>query len=111
MQEVWERGEASVRDVLEALNARSTKQRAYTTVMTIMVRLTDKGLLERTRAGKTHRYRPALTHDEYLERRAQAEVGAIVAEYGDAALVHFARQMALLDPKRQAQLRRIAGRG
>ncbi len=37
MEQVWQRGEATVREVLEALNA-GRKQRAYTTVMTIMAR-------------------------------------------------------------------------
>ena len=110
MAEVWAGGEVSVRDVLDALNARSKRQRAYTTVMTIMARLDRKGLLTRKRDGKSHLYRPMLTREEYLEARARLEVGYLVDTYGDAALVHFARQMARLDPKRRAQLRRLAGR-
>jgi predicted transcriptional regulator len=53
MEEVWERGEASVRDVMAALNADAEKERAYTTYVTIMARLDSKGLLERRRQGKT----------------------------------------------------------
>jgi predicted transcriptional regulator len=108
MQEMWRVDEAPVRVVMEALNARSEKERKYTTVMTIMARLHRKGLLERHREGKTDIYAATLTREQYLEARAREEVGALVEQYGDVALVHFARQMAELDPKRRDQLRRMA---
>ncbi len=109
MEELWRRaGEATVREVLEALNASASRVRAYTTVMTVMAKLHRKGLLDRRREGKTDIYRPVMSREQYLEARAQAEVGALVDEYGEVALVHFARQMARLDPKRREQLRRLA---
>lgn len=111
MEEVWRRGETTVREVREALNARSSKTRAYTTVMTIMARLDDKGLLTRRRRGRSDVYRPVLSRDEYLEARARAEVGALVEQYGELALMHFARQVQSLDPKRRKQLRRLARDG
>lgn len=110
MELIWERGECNVRSVLEELNKRSYKQRKYTTVMTTMARLGKKGLLIRRRDGRTDIYKPAMTRDEYLEARAAAEVGALVDNYGEAALVHFARQMDQLDPERREQLRRIVHR-
>lgn len=111
MEEVWRQGgELTVRAVLAELNARSGKERAYTTIMTIMRRLDDKGLLERRRDGKTDVYQALMSRDEYLEARANAEVAAVVAQYGDQALVHFAREMNKLDPKRREQLRRLSRR-
>lgn len=108
MVEMWRLGQAPVRAVLESLNARSEKQRKYTTIMTIMARLDRKGLLAREREGKTDFYTPLLSEEQYREARAREEVGALVEEFGDVALVHFARQMAELDPKRREQLRRLA---
>lgn len=110
MELMWEHGECNVRAVLEDLNQRSDKERKYTTVMTTMARLDRKGLLVRRREGKTDIYKPTMTREEYHEARAAAEVGALVANYGEAALVHFARQMDQLDPKRREQLRRLARR-
>lgn len=110
MELIWERGECNVRAVLEELNKRSGKQRKYTTIMTTMARLDKKGLLIRRRDGRTDIYKPAMTREEYLEARAAAEVGALVDNYGEAALVHFARQMDQLDPERREQLRRLAHR-
>jgi predicted transcriptional regulator len=107
MEEVWRRDEATVRDVLEALN-RGRKKRAYTTIMTIMARLDEKGLLRRKKRGKSHVYRPAMSRDDYLAARAQAQVDELVSDYGDVALAHFARQLGSLDPKRREQLRKLA---
>ncbi len=110
MEEVWRQGEATVRAVMEALNARRRKDRAYTTYMTIMARLDTKRLLSRRREGKTDIYVPRLSREQYMEGRAEGEVGALVDEFGDVALVHFAKQMAKLDAKRQERLRRLARR-
>ncbi len=107
MEQIWRHDEVPVRDVLEALNA-GPRERAYTTIMTIMVRLDKKGLLRRERRGKTDFYRAVMSRDEYLEARAKSQVDGLVADYGDVALAHFARQLQTLDAKRRAQLRRLA---
>ena len=110
MEEVWRRGESTVRDIMGALNATSRKERAYTTIMTIMRRLDEKELLERRRQGKADVYRPRLTREEYLEARSNAEVLAVIEQYGEQALVHFARQIDQLDPARRQRLRRLSRR-
>jgi predicted transcriptional regulator len=111
MEQLWSVGESSVRDVMNALNGRSSAKRAYTTYMTIMTRLQKKGLLLRRREGKTDYYRPACERDAYLATQAQEEVADLVAQYGDLALSSFARQMAALDPGRRRRLQRQARDG
>jgi predicted transcriptional regulator len=108
MDELWDRGESTVRDVLDALNAREPQVRAYTTVLTVMQRLYSKELLRREWRGRLHVYAPALSRSEYAEARAAAEVGVLVSEYGDVALAQFARAMSKLDPQRREQIRRLA---
>jgi predicted transcriptional regulator len=93
---------------MDALNKRASKQRAYTTYMTIMARLHKKGMLVRRRDGKTDFYAPSQDRDEYLALRARAEVEDLVAQYGDVALSNFAEQMAGLDPARRRALQRLA---
>ncbi len=109
MEEMWASGEVSVRAVMEALNRRA-KPRAYTTFMTVMARLHGKGLLDRRREGRTDLYRPVLSREEFLEARARSGVEALVEQFGDLALTHFARQMAQVDPKRLRELQRLAGK-
>jgi BlaI family transcriptional regulator, penicillinase repressor len=111
MEELWKAGESPVRAVMESLNERAANPRAYTTYMTIMARLHKKGLLSRRREGKTDYYAPAYTREEYMALRAQSEVAALVDQYGDVALSHFAQQMAGLDPARRRALQREARKG
>lgn len=112
MDEVWERSsEVAVREVMESLNARADRPRAYTTYMTILGRLHEKGLVQRRREGKTDFYRPVYTRDEYADLRAQAGAAALVDQYGEAALSHFARRIAQLDPERRRKLQRLAREG
>ncbi len=108
MEELWVSREGSVRAVMEALNKRGSRQRAYTTYMTIMARLCKKGLLVRRREGKTDFYAPSHDRDEYRALRARSEVESLVTQYGDAALSQFAHQMAGLDPTRRRALQRLA---
>ena len=110
MELTWELGEATVRSALEALNARADRPRAYTTVMTTMARLHSKGLLERRREQRTDVYTPVMSRDEYLRARASADIQAMVEQYGEVALIGFAREMDQLDPKRREQMRRLARR-
>jgi predicted transcriptional regulator len=110
MEEMWRVGEATVRQVMDGINHGRRHKRAYTTYMTILARLDRKGLLSRRREGKSDVYSPVLSREEYMEARASDEVETLVDEFGDVALVHFARQMGKLDRRRQDQLRRLARR-
>lgn len=62
MNMLWPAGEATVRDIREALAP--TRPRAYTTIMTIMDRLAHKGVVERRKVGKAYVYRPNLTAEQ-----------------------------------------------
>lgn len=108
MHSLWISGEASVRSVMEALNDRASKERAYTTYMTILTRLHKKGLLARRREGRLDYYAPVYEREEYMALRAQTEVEHLVAQYGEVALSHFAQQISSLDPGRRRTLRRLA---
>jgi predicted transcriptional regulator len=109
MEEIWTQGEATVRSVRDALNAETDQpERAYTTVLTILQRLDAKGLVRRSRNGKSDVYSAALPREEYLGARADAEVSELLDQYGELALVQFARRMAARDPARRAALRRLA---
>jgi predicted transcriptional regulator len=108
MEEIWRRHEVSVRGVMEALNSRAPKDRAYTTYITIMTRLDSKGLVERRREGKTDFYRPVFTRDRYTELRALVAIESAVDQFGEVALAHMARQMTRLDPEHRRSLQRLA---
>src|SRR4051812_34172294 len=109
MEQVWARGEVTVRQVLDGLNAeRSGAPRAYTTILTIMQRLDAKGMVERRRHEKTDVYHAVLGREQYLGRRIDAEVSRLVEDFGELALMQFARRVDELDPDRREALRRLS---
>jgi BlaI family penicillinase repressor len=59
---VWERGEASVHDVLRVLGRR--RKLAYTTVLTVMQKLEKAGWLEHRSEGKSYIYTPTRSREE-----------------------------------------------
>jgi BlaI family transcriptional regulator, penicillinase repressor len=109
MDTVWDRGEVTVRDVLDAINDRADRERAYNTVMTVMTRLCTKGVLRRERRGRRDHYVSTLSRERYRDARAGSQADTLVEQYGDLALAHFAAHVERLDPGRREQLRRLAG--
>lgn len=71
MKVVWDQPQASVRHIRERLAAEG-RPLAYTTVETIMDRLTRKGIVARQKVGKAHRYTP-------LYEKSAARVHAVAA--------------------------------
>ena len=65
MEIIWARGESSVREVSQDLD----RPLAYTTVMTTLDRLFKKGLLRRIKFARAFVYSPALTSEQWEERR------------------------------------------
>jgi predicted transcriptional regulator len=98
---LWDAGGwMTTRDVMEFLDGQ--RELAYTTVMTILVKLWKKGLVERTRDGRAYAYHPLLTREEWTARR-MGELLA-VAENRAEALSHF---VSGIDQRDISQLRRI----
>jgi predicted transcriptional regulator len=90
----------AVRDVLDRLNERRRQPLAYTTVMTVMSRLADKGILDRERDGRGYLYAPA------VRNVAEIAVRNVVREFGTAAVTHFVQE-ARADPKLLRRLQRL----
>lgn len=65
LQVLWERGQATVREVHEALEAGADQGQAtgYTTVLKQMQIMLEKGLVERDESRRTHVYAPARSQD------------------------------------------------
>jgi len=109
MEQVWDsEDDVTVRQIVEKINATSEKQRAYTTLMTIMSRLESKGMLNKQKRSRSDLFSPAIGRQEYLEARAKVEVDALVGEYGEIARALFVREIAESDPQAAEKLRRMA---
>jgi predicted transcriptional regulator len=79
MKAVWRQPPVTVRDVQE--NIRPSRNLAYTTVLTLMDRLYQKGFLTRTLQSRAHYYAPAI---DYTEVREEA-VNALLQSFFDGS--------------------------
>jgi len=77
MKAVWNSAPITVRSVQEAI--RPGRSLAYTTVMTIMDRLHNKGFLKRTLRARAHYYEPAI---DYTTVREEAIATLIKSFFG-----------------------------
>jgi predicted transcriptional regulator len=109
MERVWKGDPVTVRDIVDQVGR--SRGLAYTTVMTVMVRLHGKGLLERRRDGKTYVYRAAFTREEHHARLSRDLARGLVSQFGDAALAAFSAELDGVDAQHRAALKRIATRG
>lgn len=108
MRALWE-GQVKQPFVVRAILP-VTPELAYTTLMTTLNRLGDKGLLAVQRSGghRAHQYRVARSPEDFLASGSIQQVTDMVDRYGDAALAAFAAKLAELTPAQRERLRRIA---
>lgn len=108
VREVTDRGQATVGDVVGALRTMQGREHAYTTVMTVMGRLYERGVLERERRGRQYVYRATAPEGELIDRLSGLAVDRLVDRYGTAALRQFAVRLADLDPETRRRLVALA---
>jgi|SRR5215510_51613 len=100
MKIVWRLGTATVRDVYEA--ARGTRPVAYTTLMTMMRILEQKGFLKKTLVDRAHVFKPAKSRHQVLGAMVRDFVDRVFDGAPDALLLHLAKDNALTDEQRRA---------
>lgn len=98
MTALWLLGEGTVREIRETLAPR--RPRAYTTIMTIMDRLTQKGIVERQRTGRAWKYRANLSKED---ARAHA-VAQVIEKFFGGSMEELLAQMADANERRLAAL-------
>lgn len=104
---LWDTGTPMrVREVLEILNRDAESPRAYTTVMTLMNIMADKGLLLREPEGKAFRYRPARPRERTLKNML-ADTLSRVFEGSATALVAQLLDNAKPSPDELKQIRKL----
>jgi BlaI family transcriptional regulator, penicillinase repressor len=105
MKVVWRAEKATVRDVYEALRAK--RDIAYTTVMTMMRILEEKGYLKKVRVDRAYQYRPSKPRHQV--------VGVMVRDFLDRVfdgatgplLVHLTKDTRLSEDDK-ALIRKLA---
>lgn len=108
MRAVWEgdvREPFTVRDVQAV-----TPELAYTTLMTTLTRLAEKGILTQTRVlgQRAYQYRAAGDEADFLASASRDQAARMLDQFGDAALAAFAARLDGLSVQQRERLRRTA---
>jgi BlaI family transcriptional regulator, penicillinase repressor len=101
---IWERGEATVREVFQDL----LKQRkiAYTTVLTMMGILERKGHLTKRPGARAYVYTPAVPQDEMVKNMVDEFVDRVFNGSAQPLLVHLVGDRRL-DPRELAEVEKL----
>jgi predicted transcriptional regulator len=99
MKVVWSREKATVRDVYETL--RQKRQVAYTTVMTMMRILEEKGYLKKALTDRAHVYKPARPRQQVLAAMVRDFIDRVFDGAPDHLLLQLARDNQLTDKQRR----------
>src|SRR4051812_31163032 len=95
MKIVWELGEPTVRDVYEKLRER--RPLAYTTVMTMMNILEQKGQLVKDQVDRAYKYKPARPKNQVERGMVREFVNRVFDGAAEPLLLH------LVDDKKLSQ--------
>ncbi len=105
MKVVWRLETPTVRAVYEAL--RKTRPIAYTTVMTMMNVLEDKGYLEKKSNGRAHVYTPTRPRQQVVSAMVRDFIDRVFDGASSSLLLHLARDSRLTERQRKAVQRII----
>src|SRR4051812_33048738 len=84
---LWDRGEASVRDLCDAMNRRGADL-AYTTVLSLLQVMEQKGLVAHRREGKAYIYTPRVERTKTFRQMAGSFLDRVFEGAVDEYLVH-----------------------
>ncbi|MFA4880549.1 MAG: BlaI/MecI/CopY family transcriptional regulator [Candidatus Doudnabacteria bacterium] len=88
MDIVWSNSNVSVREVVEKL--RKKKKIAYTTVMTVMLRLSNKKILKRKQGQDgAYIYWPSQNRDDFAASVSRRAINDLIKSFGEVAVAQF----------------------
>jgi len=91
MKCIWQMKICTARDIVDCLN--QDREIAYNTIQTIMTRLVDKGLLQRTLRGRAHLYKPIVKKKNILQSIINQSMTGIISQFGEEALIAFVDEL------------------
>jgi len=108
MEEMWRHNPASVKEVHKKLAA--DRSIAYTTVMTVMGRLSEKGLLKREQHGRAYLYLPTQTREEFCSETVSTVMQGLIGGFGEPVLSQFVDTVGEQDAEKLDELLRLIER-
>ena len=104
LRALWSKGEATVRELYEVVSQH--RELGYTSVLKTLQIMTEKGLVERTEAGKAHIYRAAASQQE-TQNQLLRDLSERLFAGSAAQLAMHALAMEPASPEELEEIRRI----
>lgn len=104
MQILWQDERSTVKKVHRRLSQQ--REIAYTTVMTTMSRLSEKGVLNRHREGLAYVYSPAISEDEFVNMVVRQVLDGLLDDYSDTAIEYMVDYLARNNPSELTRLQK-----
>ncbi len=105
LQVLWEREEATSREITAAVHEEVTDPK-MASVQKLVERLEAKGCVRRDRSERAHRFRPLVSHEQFLRSRLQALADRL-CEGALVPLVTTLLRSERLPKKEREQLRKL----
>lgn len=87
MEILWDGSEMVIKDVQQKLERE--KKVSFNTVMTVMNRLVDKGIITKRTEGRVSLYKPVLSKSDFLESQSKELTHELIEEFGSVAVSHM----------------------
>lgn len=102
MNVLWTSSEIAIKDV----QARLERDQAinFNTVMTVMNRLVEKGVLTKRTVGRTSLYRPLLSKEHFMENQSKELTHELIEEFGPLVVNHMIEALEEADQELLEQL-------
>lgn len=95
MELLWDQNELSIKDVQQRLE--KEKPINFNTVMTVMKRLMEKGILEKRLQGRLSIFRPIQSKEEFVEEQSKKLTENLLDEFGGVVINHMLDSMKEVD--------------
>ena len=102
---LWDRSQATVREVLETLRA-AGRQWSYATVATLLDRLETKGVVTSDRSELAFVYRPVVSNQEVRQKRVSSLVDKLYQGEPGLLVLHLLKSHPL-DPRQAKEVRAL----
>lgn len=102
---LWERGQATVREVLETLRS-AGRQWSYATVATLLDRLETKGVVTSDRSELAFVYKPVISNQEVRQKRVNNLVDKLYQGEPGLLVLHLLKSHPL-DPRHAKEVRNL----
>jgi predicted transcriptional regulator len=105
MRLLWQDKRSTVKKIHRKLSQQ--REIAYTTVMTTMSRLAEKGVLNRHREGLAYVYTPAISEDEFIAMVVRQVLDGLMEDYSEMAMDYMVDYLAKHNPSGLHRLQKV----